>query len=158
MSAQADPPLDNAVHRRLGVDLYNRVWTLLEKPERTRADEEEMVHAAHASRHHWGHVGTPANFARGEWLCSRVYATLGYGESARRHAERCLELVEENGGGFEDWDLAAAYEALARAHVVLGGQAEARRYVKLASEQAARIEDEEDREIIERQVAELELT
>jgi hypothetical protein len=158
MGAAAHTPLDDATHRQLGVDLYNRVWTLLEKPERTRVETDEMLHASHASRYHWSRVGTTANFARGEWLCSRVYATLGHGEAALRHAERCLELVQENGEGFEDWDLAAAYEALARAHVVLGEQTTARRYAGLAGAQAARIEDEEDREIIERQVAELGLT
>ena len=158
MTATAQAPLDDATHRQLAVDLYNHVWTLLDKPGRTRAEADAMLHAAHASRYHWSRVGTTANFARGEWLCSRVYATLGHGESALRHAERCLELVQENGEGFEDWDLAAAYEALARAHGVLGGQAEARRYARLAAEQAARIEDDEDREIIERQVTELGLT
>ena len=56
-------------HRQLGVDLFNHVWTLLEKPTRTAAEDEEMVHAAHASRHHWAQVGIPANVARGEWQC-----------------------------------------------------------------------------------------
>jgi hypothetical protein len=158
MSAAADTPLDDATHRQLGVDLYNHVWMLLQKRERTRAETDEMIHTAHASRYHWSRVGTNANFARGEWLCSRVYATLGYGEAAARHAERCLALVQENGEGFEDWDLAAAYEALARAHAVLGHDGEARRYAALAAEQAARIEDEEDREIIEKQVAALGLS
>jgi hypothetical protein len=155
MSATTDAPLDDATHRQLGVDLYNHVWTLLEKQDRTRAEADGMVHAAHASRYHWSRVGTTVNFARGEWLCSRVYATLGLGEAALRHAGRCLELVQENGEGFEDWDLAAAYEALARAHAVLGAESEAHRYALLAAEQTARIEDQEDREIIQRQVAEL---
>jgi hypothetical protein len=41
-------------HRRLAADLFNRVWELLEMPVRTREQDDEMVHAAHASRYHWG--------------------------------------------------------------------------------------------------------
>lgn len=62
------------------------------------SDDDRMLHLAHASRHHWGEVvgstdlgqGGPANLARGEWLCSRVYAVLGRAEPARHHAERLL--------------------------------------------------------------------
>jgi hypothetical protein len=54
--------------RRVAVDLFNQVWELLETPSRSPAQEDRMVHAAHASRYHWGEVGEPANRARGEWL------------------------------------------------------------------------------------------
>ena len=141
-------------HRQLGVDLYNHVWTMLEKPERTREEDDEMLHAAHASRSHWGEVGTPANFARGEWLCSRVYAVLGRGEPAVHHAQRCLAICQENGIG--DWDLAAAYEAVARAQRVAGDDQEFRRNLSLAREAAAKIADDDDREHIEEDLAELE--
>jgi hypothetical protein len=53
------------------------------------------------------------NLARGEWLCSRVYSVLGRAEAALWHAQRCLDHCEAAGIG--DWDLAYAYEALARA-------------------------------------------
>ena len=73
-------------------------------------------------------------------------AVLGRGEAALYHAERCLELCTENGIG--DWDLAAAYEALARAHKVAGNDAEFRRNLELGREALAQIADEEDREHI----------
>jgi hypothetical protein len=47
--------------RRLAVDCFNRVWGLLEMPARTVEDDDELLHCAHASRYHWGEVGTPAN-------------------------------------------------------------------------------------------------
>ena len=53
-----------------------------------------MIHAAHASRYHWGEVGDDVNLARGEWQCSRVYAVLGRGEPALWHARRCVEIAE----------------------------------------------------------------
>jgi len=48
---------DAAAHRQLGVDLYNSTWTLLEKPDRTALETDEMIHRAHTSRWHWGKVG-----------------------------------------------------------------------------------------------------
>ena len=131
-------------HRQLGVDLFNHVWTLLEKADRTAAEDDEMLHASHASRYHWAQVGTPANSARGEWLCSRVYTVLGRAEPAVHHARRCLELCEANGIG--DWDLAFAQEALARAHALAGDHEQADRHKRLARSAGNAIADPEDRE------------
>ncbi|MEK6851483.1 MAG: hypothetical protein AABY30_02980, partial [Candidatus Thermoplasmatota archaeon] len=71
-------------HRKLGVDLFNATWTLLEK-KRTRDEDVKMVHMAHASRHHWAQVGTPSNLAVGEWQVSHVYAVLRRAEPALYH-------------------------------------------------------------------------
>src|SRR3954464_1947812 len=94
---------------------------MMRQDDRSAADDDRMLHAAHASRHHWGEVGTPANLARGEWQCSRVYAVLGRAEPSLHHAHRVLEICEQH--GIADWDLAFAYEALARAHAVAGDAA-----------------------------------
>ena len=40
-------------HRQLGVQLYNKTWTLmLRNSDRTPADDDEMLHCAHASAYH----------------------------------------------------------------------------------------------------------
>jgi hypothetical protein len=135
------------------VDLFNHVWTLLRLESRTREQEDEMIHAAHASRHFWGRVGAPENHARGEWQCSRVYAVLGRGEPAIHHAQRCLDICEEHGIG--DWDLAFAYEALARAHRAGGEGDAAGRYKALARSAGDAIADAEDREVFESDYATL---
>jgi hypothetical protein len=140
-------------HHRLAVDLFNYVWTFLRRSDRTVDDDDEMLHAAHASRFHWGKVGKPENFARGEWQISRVYSVLGRGEPALYHARRCLEICEQNGIG--DWDLAFAYEALARASRVAGDEPAAQRYLALARDAGERIVDKEDRELLESDLAEL---
>jgi hypothetical protein len=134
-------------HRQLGVDLYNHTWTLLEKENRTRADDDELLSAAHASAYHWSRAGAgPEHAARSQWQISRVNAVLGRGEAALYHAERCLQLCTENGIG--DWDIAAAYEAVARAHKLAGDDAEFRRNLELGREALAQIANEEDREHI----------
>jgi DNA-binding transcriptional MerR regulator len=131
-------------HRRLGIDLYNRTWTLMDAPG------DEMLHCAHASAYHWMQSGgTTANRARSEWLCSRVYSILGRPEPALRHARRCIELVESSPAEMEDWDIAGAHEALARAHLTAGEMEEARRNYELAREETAKIANPEDRKHIE---------
>jgi hypothetical protein len=115
-------------------------------PERTPEQEDELIHAAHASRHHWAEVGTTANLARGEWQLSRVYATLGRAEPGLFHAKRCLAYCESDPAALEDWDLPYAYEAVARAHAVAGNEAEARANAERAHELGRQIADEEDRE------------
>ena len=135
--------------RRLAVDLFNHAWTLMRLPERTPEQDDELIHAAHASRHHWAEVGTAANLARGEWQLSRVYATLGRAEPALYHARRCLAYCESDPDALEDWDLPYAYEALARAHAVAGETDEAERLAARARELGEGIEDAEDREHLE---------
>jgi hypothetical protein len=88
--------------------------------------------------------GTTANRARSEWLCSRVYSILGRAEPALHHARRCVELVESAPDEMEDWDIAGAHEALARAHLVAGEVDEARRNYELASEETAKVANRED--------------
>jgi glycerol-3-phosphate dehydrogenase len=140
----APEALDREMHRRLGIDLYNRTWTLMDSPG------DEMLHCAHASAYHWMQGGgTTANRARSEWLCSRVYSILGRPEPALQHARRCLELVESAPAEMEDWDKAGAYEALTRAHLVAGQTEEARRCFALARAETEKIAEEEDRKHIE---------
>lgn len=151
----AEPVTTDVDHRRLGVDLFNYTWTFLEKENRTRDEDDEMLHATHASAYHWLHAegARPENRARGEWQIARVYAVLGRGEPAIHHAQRCLDHCLENGIG--DWDLAFAYEALARAHKVAGNDAEFSSNLELARAAGAKIADAEDRELLEKDVAEL---
>lgn len=158
-TAATSVELDAATHRRLGVDLYNSTWTLIEKADRTPAETDEMIHRAHASRWHWARAegSRPVNLARGEWLCARVYATLGRGEPAVWHARRCLEIVESIGEdeGRASWDLAGAYEAMARASFAAGDSASGALWKAKGIEALAGIEDEDDRMPIEADLATL---
>ena len=100
-----------------------------------------MLDATHASAYHWSCAGAgPEHAARGQWQISRVNAVLGRGDAAVYHAERCLEHCRENDIG--DWDLAAAYEALARAHKVAGHDDGFRRNLALGREALAAITDD----------------
>jgi DNA-binding transcriptional MerR regulator len=152
-TASAAADLDAADHRRLGKDLFNHVWTLLETADRTAEQTDEMIHAVHASRWHWTVGGEPANRVRGEWQCSRVYAVLGRSEPALWHARRCLELCAEFELG--DWDLAAAYEAMSRASLVAGDAAAAHDWKAKGLAALGDIADPDNREPIEADLATL---
>ncbi len=54
------PEIDQANRRALAVGLYNHCWELLEIPDRTLEQDAELIHAAHASRYHWGEIRTPS--------------------------------------------------------------------------------------------------
>jgi hypothetical protein len=140
-------------HRRLGVDLFNKTWVLLETSDRTPEQDDELLHCAHASAYHWLQVGATATRVRSEWQCSRVYTVLGRAEPALHHARRCLELAESAPDALEDFDLPFAYEALARAHALAGDETEARDWLGRARIATAQIADEDDRAILEADLA-----
>jgi hypothetical protein len=143
--SEQDAPIGPDVHRRLGVELFNATWGLLDRSQRTPDEDDEMIHMAHASRWHWGKVGAPVNLARGEWQISRVYAVLGRAEPSLHHARRCLAICQANGIG--DFDLAFAYEALARAYALAGQQADCRDALAQAHAAGEQIAEEDDRQL-----------
>jgi hypothetical protein len=139
--------------RRLAADLFNQVWTLMERDDRSREDDDRMLNAAHASRYLWGEVGTPLNRARGDWQLSRVYCLLGRSEPALHHAGRCLDQCFES--GIAGFDLAYAHEALARAHAVAGDLPSAVASRRAAEKAAAAIADDEHRALLAADLATL---
>lgn len=136
--------ISNDIHKKMAIDLFNKTWDLLDKTNRAEAENIEMIHTAHASRYHWGQVGTPLEFQRGEWQISRVYAVLGMGESALYHGETALKTCQEKGIG--DFDLAFAYEAIARAYSILKNNTEKEKHLALAKEAGEKIADEGNRQ------------
>ena len=135
---------EEKVHKKFAVNLFNHTWDLMGKKDRTKEEDDEMIHSAHASRHHWGQIGTTTHFERGEWQISRVYAILNRPDPALYHATRCLEICKENHIG--DWDIAFAYEALARAYNVAGKKTEAKKYLDLGKEAGKKIAKKEDKD------------
>ena len=49
--------------RALAIQLYNTTWDLIDKPDRTRDDDDEMLHRAHASRYLWAGVAAGVGLA-----------------------------------------------------------------------------------------------
>ena len=72
-----------------------------------------------------------------------------YGELTPADEARLTMHLESHPADMEEWDLPAAYEALARGHSLAGELDEARRYVDLGRQATSRIEDADDRAPLE---------
>jgi len=154
------PDLDPTTERQLAAGLFNDTWRLLELPDRTAAQNDEMIHTAHASRWHWARIGHTANLARGEWMCARVYSEIGRAEPALWHASRCLAILEglrPGEQGMEDFDLAGAFEGMARACLVAGDREGAASWIARARTALDDIHEPDDRKQIEADIDSLAL-
>jgi hypothetical protein len=143
--------VDGEWHRAVAVEANNSTWELLDRVDRTPDEVDDLLGRAYASTYHWRRAARrgPENRARGSWLVSHVHAVLGHGELALYHAERCAAVVGE--AGLQDFDLAYAHEARARAFACLGRLDEAT--AELAAAHAVPIADDEDRKILEGDLA-----
>jgi hypothetical protein len=123
----------------------SETWRLLDKPDRTAAEDTLMIHCAHASRYHWETVGDASNRAIGEWQISRVYSVLGRAEPALHHARLCKQLTDAN--ALPPFQQAWAHEAMARA-LSLSDKTAARAHHQAASELIESIKDPRDRNLV----------
>jgi hypothetical protein len=135
---------DQLNHKKMGIEYFNYTWGLIDKNKRTQQEVDEMIHAAHSSRFHWGKLNQPINNERGEWQISRVYSILNRFEPALYHAERCLDICLKSKIG--DFDLAFAYEAIARAYAINNDKVNKEKYLKLAKEAGDKIAKKEDKD------------
>lgn len=117
----------------------------MDKKDRSTEEDLEMLGLAHASRYHWGLVGSPENQVVGDWQLSRVYSDLKQPYLALLFAKSSLEACEAN--GLTDLKH-TAYEAMARAHAVAKGYNLARTYLDKARRQLDTLKlNSEDREV-----------
>jgi hypothetical protein len=142
-----------AAHVHFSKACFNRAWTLIEKPDRSAADDEAMILTSQASLWHWSQRSDCGDlqWSIGYWQASRIRALLGHGDEAMRYARLCLD----HSGKLPAFYQAAAYEALARAAKVGGDHAAARAHAARARELADAVDDPEDREIIDADLATL---
>jgi hypothetical protein len=120
---------------------------LLDKDERTPAEDAEMASATLASRYHWRQVGRPHNFAISDWQASRVFSELGAAAIARTFGALSLRLCEENNLG--PFLTGSAYEALARAAAVAGDRDSRDEHIEQARKLLARVEDSNQRSLLQ---------
>lgn len=137
--------LNKELHKQLGIELNQEVWKLLDKKNFTPEEEFALINAAHASLYHWSKAGTAINIIRGEWLVSRVYAVLNNGPEALYHANNCLEICKKH--KVEDFDLAYAYEGLARSFQILNQSEDFEKHKQLAVVTGESIKNLDDKKL-----------
>ncbi len=147
----ADDRFDETAHRRLAIEANNSVWELLDGRAYTPEETDELLGRAYAAAYHWQRAADrgPENTARASWLLSRCHVVLGHGELALHHADRCTEVVAS--AGLQDFDLAYAHEARARALACLGRLDEAGQ--ELVAARAVEVADADDRELVDGDLA-----
>jgi hypothetical protein len=138
-------------HNRLGRQLFNSTWELIDKPDRSPDDDVEMLLRATASRYHWGQIGGPEEVASGDWQVAHVACLVGLADLAQRFAARSLATATAE--GWRGWRLASAHEGMARACAAAGDSLGRSRHVAAAEAALAEEADEEDREIVASQLA-----
>lgn len=138
-------------HRAQGIECNNSTWEMIEA-ERTPENDEEMLRRAYASTYHWARANgrKPANEARGQWLLSKAHLLAGHADRSLHYADVCMRICLEH--GLVDFDLAYAHEARARALRALGRNDDAT--LEWAAAKAVSIAEADDREILEKDLAE----
>lgn len=142
-----EPDFDiQTAHKHFAVSCFNQAWELMEKPNRSAAEDEQMIRLNYASLWHWTQRDdcSPRNLSVGYWQASRIYVLLGQAENARRYAQLCLDASLEEGPFY----LGYAYEALARAASVIGNQTEMEAYLAEARRLAEAISDVEEKQML----------
>ncbi len=134
---------EDAAHRYFSAHCFNAAWAFIDKPVRSREDDEAMLDAAHAAAWHWAQRAdrTPTNLSVGYWQLARVHALAGDGAGARRYAERSLAVSQELPPFYRGY----AFEALARAALLLGNQAEGSQHLRQARQLLSQVGDPEER-------------
>ena len=132
-------------HKKIAITTNNGIWPTLDKEDPTKEELDDALHMAHTSMYHWSIIGQPINKARAHYMIARVYCKLGWFDPALYHAEQCLRITEATGVG--DFDLAFAYEVLARAYSMGGKASECKKYYDLAKKATDAIKGQEDRKI-----------
>lgn len=133
-------------HRYFASHCFNGAWGLLDKPDRTTEEDQQMVALSYASLYHWSNRSDCDNqtLSIGYWQLSRIHAILGNATEAVRHAQICFSYSKE----LSPFYLGYAHEALARAHRLAGKNAIATEHLNTAHELAVLIEDNSEREAL----------
>ncbi|WP_449538715.1 hypothetical protein [Ferdinandcohnia sp. Marseille-Q9671] len=142
-------------HKQVASECFNKVWDLLDMPNRTEKEAEEMVHLCHTSFWHWSQAKehTEQNLSIGYWQLSRVYAVVGNGEQALYYANRCIEVSIK--AELAPFYIAYAYEAQARAYIVLDRKKLAEDSIVLVKKHTEQVIVEDSKNLLVAELAEL---
>jgi len=140
-------------HRYFSAACFNAAWDMIDKPDRTPAEDEQMLLRTFASFYHWTQRAecTAENRSIALWQISRVYILLKQPDNARRYAEQCR--AESEDPNLPPFCLAYAYEALARSEMLAGDTAKMNAYLAEARAITERMSDLEAKEMVLKDLA-----
>jgi len=142
--------------RALAVQYFNQTWDLIDQPTRSAADDRRMLTLAMASRALWDDIGGDEQLITGDWQVAHVAALTGNADLSLDFAAAAYERAA--GAAVPLWLKASTCEGLARAHAAAGHQAERDAWVLKARELLGQVDDDDDRALIEGQLATVDVT
>ncbi len=143
--------VDEKSHHQVAARTFNHCWDLLERPDRTRDEDAELLATAFASRYHWSFAGEDEQRIVGDWMISRAAADVGEPHLALTYARRAYDAAQD--AEVEDWLLASVAEGLTRAYAASGDAASRDQWRATTEELIAEIKDSECRDLIAGQLA-----
>jgi hypothetical protein len=142
---QAEFDIETA-HQFFAAHCFNAAWNLMEKPNRTAEEDEQMLRLSLASHWHWtqrnDYMVKTQSIAH--WQTARIYALMGQADNARRYAQLCLQASQNQ--NVAPIYLAYAYEALARAEAVAENPRDMTRYLDEARQIANTIAESDSKQ------------
>lgn len=143
--------MDDIDHRKVAIERHNHCWELLERDDRNQDDDVDLLTSAFESRIHWSFAGGPEQWAISDWMVSRAAADVEQGSLSLAFALRANDAARESDA--PDWLVASVAEGVARAYAATGSHEERDEWLRHAERLVESIADEEDRELIARQLA-----
>jgi hypothetical protein len=140
-------------HRFFSADCFNRAWELIDKPDRSEADDRAMLLLSLASLWHWTQREdvTATNLSVGYWQVARVNVLLKDAVSARKYG--ALSLAQSQKEGVEPFYLGYSFEALARAEALAGEREKADAYLQFARQACDQVTDPEEKKFLQDDLA-----
>jgi hypothetical protein len=143
-----EPTFDvHAAHKYFSAHCFNSAWDLIDKENRTQAEDQQMITLNQASLWHWTQREdcTPKNMSIGYWQTSRIYALLGRDFPARKYGQLSLDKAKEA----EPFFIAYAHEALARAAKLAGDTDTMYQHLASARKHAEDVTDADSKKMLE---------
>lgn len=136
--------------KSLAVQCFNQTWDLIDRGDRSAADDRRMLTLSMASRALWDDIGGDEQWITGDWQVAHVAALTGHADLSLDFAACAYERAA--GADVPLWLRASTCEGLARAHAAAGHPAERDAWVVKARELLEQVDDTEDRALIEGQL------
>ena len=136
-------------HRAIAISTYGDCWDLLESV-RSAEEDRNLMTLAFTSRYHWLKAGGPTEWVISDWMVSRCAAAVGEGSLSVTFAKSALAGVADDSPA---WLRASMYEGMARACVAIGDLEGKVQHIAQARRELATEDSQEDRQLIESQIA-----
>ena len=145
-------------HHAISAGAHNQAVDVLYSDRPSTEEIQDLIELAHVAHWHWlkRTDKTPQNVSVAQWLLSRAYSANGLGDRALRYAEQSLATIENE-------DLLPSFygycnEAMARAHLVLGDEDNARVLLSKALEIAETVPNPQAKEHLLDQINRIDLS